>query len=136
MMNPELKQDLDDLFTSTNEAVKELHAYHGVPMGVMTFDIDYDLEPCEGCTCGLADDGFDETAAPAIETLDDFDTAVSAIVEAFEEAIGDAKDDLMENLERLAEDVEEANLDETIMSIVVASRFQAASARLEEAFQV
>ena len=131
-MTPELKQDLDSLFAGTAVAVQDLHDKHQVQMGTMLIDIDYDTEPCEGCTCGLAE----EPALLKIETLDDFDTTVSAIVEAFEETVVAAKDDLMHQLEDLGQMSKEAGLNEQLLAAIFSTRFASSAQRLEEAFQV
>lgn len=131
-MTPELKQDLDSLFEATNTEATRLHIAHGVPMGVMIVDIEYDTTPCEGCDCSLAE----KPAMLKVETLDDFDTTVSAIVETFEEAVVEAKDDLMDQLGNLGEMAEEADLDDHIAGAIFTRRFSAAAQRLEEAFQV
>lgn len=136
MMTPELKQDLDALMTFVAEQAKNIHDDHGVEMGTLLVDIVYDLDgegecDCPDCACEAEAEG---TAAPVIQTLDDVHSVVTELFADFTEVVEEAKEELEDGLELLAEQADDAGLSGEAVGMLALMHGMTSGKRLEELF--
>jgi len=122
-MTPELKNDLDALFTFAMEQAGIIHQNHGVTMGEMEIrlhgdDCDCDDIPVvvEACDCEGCCEADGKPATMLVENYDDFNAVMGAACELFVEEVSDAKENFAETMEALETACEEAGLDDDVLT--------------------
>ena len=134
-MTPEMKQDLDALFTFTSEQAMIIHQTHGVVMGDLEIRLhgeDCDCEDVpvveEECDCVDVCEATGEPLTFMVETYDDFNDVMGAACELFVEEVSDAKENFVATMETLAEASEEAELDDDVLQALAVKQVTAMQA--------
>ena len=122
-MTPELKQDLDALFTFTSEQAMIIHQNHGVVMDDLEIRLHGDDCECddipvvvEACDCEGCCEATGEPLGLAVESYDDFNLVMGEACELFVEEVSDAKENFAETMEALETACEEAGLDDDVLT--------------------